>query len=191
MKKIFFFALVAALTMVAAKPAPIMGKQETRYMSRAAAENDSYDIQVSTVMRTYSKDHRYMPLIVQVHNWEASNVRVSPTQFVLKDSTGKLVQPITADEYFQNNKVQGRRNIKYLSHRADTGIETSKSIWYIENSRFYPLGGKNTGGVYDNVNLRPNFYMIDWLYFPQMESGDYSLVYTGDDGTEMILPVAL
>lgn len=192
MKKIAFIAILAALTLVAAQPAPFIGKQETRYMSRAYGPDKAYDVQVSTVMRNYAKDHKYMPLIVQVHNWEAGNVHVSPRQFVLKNANGDEFTPISVDEYFESHKIQGRRNIKYLSRRADNGIETKPEIWYIERSNFYPAGSSYSGkGVYDDVNLRPNFYMVDWLYFPQMDNGEYQLVYTSANGDELIMPLSL
>lgn len=190
MKKFLLLAIASTLfAFAAAPPQPTMGKQESRYMSRVADVDKTFDIQVSTVMRSYTKKHDYLPLIVQVHNWTADNVTVTPDQFTLRSKDGKTLKPISHDEYLANHRVQGNRNYKYLGRRADTGIINKPDIWYIENTRFYP--GCGTGQVYDRVNLRAQRFMVDWLYFPNTDSGDYELVFASADGQEMVMPVAL
>lgn len=191
MKKLLWIALVASMFSFAAAPQPDnIGSKESRYMSRATDTNKTYDIQASTVMRTYTRDHDYLPLIIQVHNWSADNVTVTPEQFSLRSKDGKTLRPISSKEYLANHRVQGKRNLKYLMRRPDSGIESKPDIWYVENSRFYP-GLRRTGGVNDRVNLAPEHYMIDWLYFPNTESGSYELVFKSANGETLVIPVEL
>lgn len=193
MKKIAALALMSTFLLTAARVGPIEGQQESRYMSRAFGANKGYDVQVSTVLTEYNRDQAYMPLIVQVHNWYLDRVRVSLDQFSLVGSDGRIVKPITSVEFLQNHRLQGRRNLAYLKHRADSGILTKPHIWYIERSRFYPLGGnaEPVGGPYENINLRANHFLLDWLYFPRQEPGVYRLIYSGDDGEQLSLPISL
>ncbi len=193
MKILAVFALASAFLLTAARVGPIEGRQESRYMSRAYGAQQGYDVQVSTVMNDYTRDHAYLPLIVQVHNWHLDRVRVSPEQFSLVGRDGHIVQPITSVEFLENHRLQGRRNLTYLKNRADSGILTKPHIWYLERSRFYPMGGNHerVGGAYRNVNLRANHFLLDWLYFPHQEPGEYRLIYSGDDGEELSIPVRL
>lgn len=186
MKRVFFLSLLCSFVFAADM---VEGTKISKYTGQVYSDSKSFDIQVSSVMNHYTREHRYVPLIVQVHNWTAANVRVSMKQFSLRDDKGNSWSPIGLQEYLDNHLLQNRRNLKYLKRRGDNGIETKKDVWYIENTKFYPLVG--AGGQVDRVNLRPNFYCVDWLYFEQPGPGNYTLVFQAESGEEMTIPVSL